>query len=275
METSPGNPDTRRIAKGLATRLQTLDAEFRTHHFSIVDLIDDDTTLDTEQGALDDHDDNISQGVRIHKLISTATTSPKTDPKSVSSKRLAILQEKLNSVAESIRAAIDDVDSICKLEQHQEQMTQFKKELKEIQTSLLEIDLEVSDPLMEAQTAVESSIFDCSLTIKKRLHPKPDVSPSTTADVPGAKLLKLEVPTFDGDILNCKGFWEQLCVPVHTLTNAKKLVYLQNSLKDGAAKCTIEGLTESGEHYEEAVKCLTSRYDQPRLIHQTHVRKGS
>ena len=44
-------------------------------------------------------------------------------------------------------------------------MIEFKKELKEIETSLMEIDLEGGDPLMEAQTTVESSIFDCSLTI--------------------------------------------------------------------------------------------------------------
>ena len=112
LEMSAGNPNTLSIARGLATRLETLDTEFSIHHLSIVDLIDDDAALDTEQGALDDYD-NISQmGVRIQKL-SAATTSPKTDPKKVSSK-------KWNSVAESIQSAINDVDSICKLQQHQE-----------------------------------------------------------------------------------------------------------------------------------------------------------
>ena len=51
------------------------------------------------------------------------------------------------------------------------------------------------------------------------------------------------------------------------------MVYLQNALKDNTAKRTIEGLTKSGEHYEEAVKCLQARYDHPRLVHQTHVRR--
>ena len=75
-------------------------------------------------------------------------------------------------------------------------------------------------------------------------------------DASGVKLPKLEVSTFDGDILNWKSFWEQFCVSVHgrsTLTNAEKF---QNPLKDGAAKRIIEGLTKSSEHYEEAVKCL-------------------
>ena len=52
----------------------------------------------------------------------------------------------------------------------------------------------------------------------------------------------------------------------------QKLVYLQQSLKDGPAKCAIEGLTRSGDDYTEAIKCLVSQYDKPRLIHQAHVR---
>ena len=56
------------------------------------------------------------------------------------------------------------------------------------------------------------------------------------------------------------------------LTDSEKLVYLQQSLKDGSAKSAIEGLPRSGECYTEAVECLNVRYNRPRLIHQTHVR---
>ena len=97
---------------------------------------------------------------------------------------------------------------------------------------------------------------------------------STATGSKEVKLPKLDVPTFDGNILHWKHFWEQFCVSVHertNLTNAEKLVYLQHALKDNTAKSTIEGLSRSGEHYEEAVECLKSRYDRPRLIHQTHV----
>ena len=57
-----------------------------------------------------------------------------------------------------------------------------------------------------------------------------------------------------------------------TLSNTEKLVYLQHALKDGSAKTIIEGLSQSGEQYTEAVKCLTDRFDRPRLIHQAHVK---
>ena len=46
---------------------------------------------------------------------------------------------------------------------------------------------------------------------------------------------------------------------------------IQHALKDGSAKNAIEGLSHSGENYDEAVKCLKARYDRPRLIHRTHV----
>ena len=56
------------------------------------------------------------------------------------------------------------------------------------------------------------------------------------------------------------------------LSNLEKLVYLQKALKGGSAKNTIEGLTRTGDNYEEAIQCLKARYDRPQLIHQTHVK---
>ena len=50
-------------------------------------------------------------------------------------------------------------------------------------------------------------------------------------------------------------------------------MYLQNAIKDKTAKSLIAGLTKSSDHYDEAVKCLQERYDRPRQIHQTHVRR--
>lgn len=101
----------------------------------------------------------------------------------------------------------------------------------------------------------------------------PALPPSS--DSGSVKLPKLDVPTFDGNLLNWHSFWEQFCVSVHertNLSNAEKLVYLQQSLKGGTAKHTIEGLSRSGDNYTEAVDCLKTRYDWPRLIHQAHVR---
>ena len=90
----------------------------------------------------------------------------------------------------------------------------------------------------------------------------------------GVRLPKLDVPTFDGDILKWTTFGEQFMVSVHDrphLSKAEKLAYLRHSLKEGAAKNIIEGLSMSGDQYDEAVKCLKNRFNRPKLIHEAHV----
>ena len=120
-------------------------------------------------------------------------------------------------------------------------------------------------------------MFDCSVRIKKLLASVsvPSDASAPSPDSKGVRLPKLDVPRFDGEILNWRSFWEQFCISVHERTNlskSEKLVYLQQSLKGGSAKGTIEGLSRSGDNYVEVVECQQSRYDRPRLIHKAHVR---
>ena len=135
--------------------------------------------------------------------------------------------------------------------------------MSDVRNSLLSIDLEDDDEVVLAQSDVEKAIFDCLLSIKKLLHTPASTSPPPS-DTKGVKLPKLDVPTFNGDILTWKTFWEQFCISVHdrsTLSDSEKLVYLQHALKDGTAKRVIEGLSRSGEHYAEAIESLKSQYD--------------
>ena len=127
---------------------------------------------------------------------------------------------------------------------------------------------------MQTQAQVDKLAFECLFTIKKRLHSNTTDHATTGTETSVTKLPKLKVPTFHGDILQWKSYWEQFCVSVHHRSNptkAEKLVYLQNSIKNKAAKCLNKGLTKSSEHYDKTVKSLLFRYDRPCLIHQTHV----
>lgn len=134
---------------------------------------------------------------------------------------------------------------------------------------------------MTSMVDLDKEIFDSGFHVKKLLFTPParplDLdSPAEPPRSKGVKLPKVDVPTFDGNILNWQTFWEQFCIAVHNrknLSNTEKLVYLRRSLKDGSAKKVIEGLSLSGEHYAEAMECLQFRYNRPRLIHQTHVQK--
>ena len=55
------------------------------------------------------------------------------------------------------------------------------------------------------------------------------------------------------------------------LSDAKKLAYLRDALKDGPAEAVIRGLAKTGDTYDEAIDCLCQRYDRPRVVHQAHV----
>jgi len=46
----------------MSQRLDTLDSEFKCHHYGLIDLIEDEEGIIREQDILDEHDDNISVG---------------------------------------------------------------------------------------------------------------------------------------------------------------------------------------------------------------------
>jgi len=87
---------------------------------------------------------------------------------------------------------------------------------------------------------------------------------------PGAKLPKLEVPTFNGDILKCKSFWDQLSVSIHkrsdltaaeTCRTPSRIKQLRALLRDSQSQGSI--MKQSNAFRHDTI-C-------PRMIHQTHV----
>ena len=137
------------------------------------------------------------------------------------------------------------------------------------------MDLEDDDDLFIQHTKLERLQFDGSHKTKKLLGSSIKETPAADGKR-SMKLPKLDVPTFDGDLLNWSQFWEQFSVSVHeckNLSDTEKLVYLQQAVKKGSAKNAIEGLTRTADSYAEAISYLKARYDRPRLIYRTHVQK--
>ena len=65
---------TRDAAQRMSQKVKELDSEFKTYHYGLIDLVDDDETLRKEQTVLDEHDDAISLlATRIEHLISACT----------------------------------------------------------------------------------------------------------------------------------------------------------------------------------------------------------
>ena len=91
-----------------------------------------------------------------------------------------------------------------------------------VRHDLHRLDIEDTDELFQHQVKLECEVFDCSVRIKKLLSSvsaPPTHSSAPCPDGKGVKLPKLDVPKFDGEILNWRSFWEQFCILVHERTN--------------------------------------------------------
>ena len=84
------------------------------------------------------------------------------------------------------------------------------------------------------------------------------------------RLPKLDLPTFDGNILNWQTFWDAFNSTIHlntTLTEIQKFSYLKAQLRSTASE-SIEGFPLTGANYATAVDLLKERFGQPhKVIH--------
>lgn len=86
LERIPDQPRTSDHAKQLLARLQTFDADYRSLHLQLVDLIDEKNTkaLDAEQRHLDQLDDDVSGlTLRLYTLMLPLDAAPDMTPHNV------------------------------------------------------------------------------------------------------------------------------------------------------------------------------------------------
>ena len=281
LESKVHEPSTFELAQQLVPNLNALDARFKEQHFFILDLIDesDVDALAKEQEILDNHDEELSMLLlRAQQLIQTCSSASDTGNRKIVSSNLTDLKARINEMETAFATLSGKPEETHLYYHYQEQLQDFKGELGVIRQNVPSMSTKDAEDLSDTIAGLDKQIYDVSIKIKEFLYPCKG-SPTSAAAIPihqGVRIPKLDVPTYDGDILNWSTFWEQFCIAVHDrrhLSEAEKLAYLRHSLKDGTAKSTVEGLSHSGDQYSEAVECLKARYARPKLIHQAHVKK--
>ena len=111
-----------------------------------------------------------------------------------------------------------------------------------------------------------------SLNAPSYVHNQPSMSLSSTRS-DYHKLPKLNLPTFEGDILNWQSFWDSYESAIHTnpsLGDVQKFNYLK-SLMNAEALQTIAGLSMTNANYAKAISLLQERYGQVHKIIQTYM----
>ena len=98
----------------MSQRLETLDSNFKLHHYALIDLINDAETMLKEQDILDGHDDKMAtMSTRIECLIVVCDSSSESGPGKIASRSLACLERNLSTVNEGIGALSGGPDDTC------------------------------------------------------------------------------------------------------------------------------------------------------------------
>ena len=158
LETAVDQPDMLdHHAQHSLIRLETLNSQYKVHHFALIDLIEDEAILQREQENLDNHDDVVSDlSVHIQRLINSCTTATMSPDirKKTSLRRLEHLQKNLLAVRDKIRELSNCPEDMCHLKQHEEQLADYKKDLADLQTQLLSLDISDEDELFVEHSAL-------------------------------------------------------------------------------------------------------------------------
>ena len=149
----------------MSQKVKELDSEFKTYHYGLIDLVDNDETLRKEQTVLDEHDDAISLlATRIEHLISACTPKESAAQKAAS-RKLLHLDKSLSSISDAISSLTDESEP-CLIQQYGEQVHDIKITLGDTRNTLLSMDLDGADTLMTTLEHLDKGVFDCSLKIQ-------------------------------------------------------------------------------------------------------------
>ena len=196
LEAKTTRMDTRDHAQRMLDNLENLDSDFKQYHYALIELIDDEETLEEEQENVDKHDDEIAELVVSYKqLLSVCTVSLDVDDGKIISRKMKHLHKGLSIVKDSIVKHPD----LHVLHQHEEDLRDYKKELSDVRNDLLSLVLKEEDKLSVHLSALECAMFDWWLEVHKSISDSDHHAPSNGK---GVKLPKLEVPTFNGNIIH-------------------------------------------------------------------------
>ena len=130
----------------------------------------------------------------------------------------------------------------------------------------------VHDMLSAPQTFSPQSLHDDGISQLQSQIQQLSISQQTNCQASSIKLPQLEIPTFGGDKMRWKEFWDTFAATVDNnpnLTNIEKLNYL-NSKLIGEAKSAVSGILLSIENYSVTVTLLKERFGDVQSVVNCH-----
>ena len=92
--------------------LETLDAEFQSHHHDITDITDNESSLSKEQESLDEHNDITAELVIHIKWLIGMCMASNTTTRKIATRRLAHVQKALSEMSSTIAILTGDSNEV-------------------------------------------------------------------------------------------------------------------------------------------------------------------
>ena len=152
----------------LERKVGTLDSEFSTHHYALIDAIDNEESLEEEQEVLDELDDAVSLlTTLLQRIIKTCSTSQSVNTRKIQARKLLHLDRDLSTTQDEIAALSTHPKDTCLIQQYADRLAELKTELKGVHGCFLSLDVEESDELFTTYSKLDKLVFSCCLEIKK------------------------------------------------------------------------------------------------------------
>lgn len=188
---------------------------------------------------------------RLHEVKVLVESDDRPDGTKLAQQKL-MLQEKLEILRQLDKEMVDLIEDEDALINEIEEADLFNQELYEM---IVKID-HLSNPPTTTPTTVGAM-----------------TGPSHTHASSGkAKLPKLSLKSFDGDITKWATFWDCYRSAIHdneSLSDVDRFTYLK-SLVERSAKESIDGLTLTSANYHEATSILERRFGNRQQIISKH-----
>ena len=158
-------------------------------------------------------------------------------------------------------------DKLGVLEKYDEEIMSYMSDEDEIEKEIFDSS-QVRGDMQKMILRIETKLgTSCSVN---------DVTVSTSSRTArSAKLPKLTLKSFGGNVIEFQSFWDNFKAAVHdnnTLEKITKFNYLKSYLY-GTALSTISGLSLTGDNYDEAVKMIEDRFGNKQVLINTNVEK--
>ena len=147
---------------------------------------------------------------------------------------------------------------------------------REIDVEYLEADIDDAavfrDKVLEAR--VQAATRLATMANQMPTEAPSEASGTGNTSTTEARLPKLELPVFCGDVTLWTSFWEQYQAVVHNseLPSITKFTYLLALLKEEAKAC-VQGLSLTASNYETACAILQKRFGRPERILFSHIQE--